>query len=143
MSGPATDQLARHPALHTVPPNSGEPPALLATRCTACGRTLFPPREYGCEACGAGPDQLERVELAGRGEIEAVAVVHRGFSPDPPTPYAVAQIRLEEGFVIEALLADCDAAELRPGQPVRTTLVATATDDAGRPLVECRFTPAE
>jgi hypothetical protein len=31
---------------------------------------------------------------------------------------------------------------LRPGQPVRTTLVATATDDAGRALVECRFTPA-
>jgi uncharacterized protein len=143
MSHPAPGHLARHPSLHTLPANPGEPPALLATRCAACGRTLFPPREYGCEACGAGPDQLERVELAGRGEIEAVAVVHRGFSPDPPAPYSVAQIRLEEGFVIEALLADCDPAQLRTGQPVRTTLVATATDDAGRALVECRFTPAE
>lgn len=79
-------------------------PLLAGHRCRLCGRVGFPPDPYGCEGCGALVPDLEPIDLAAVGRIQAVAEVHRHHHPEPPTPFTVATIVLDDGPALKAVL---------------------------------------
>ncbi|GAA2403810.1 hypothetical protein GCM10010191_09300 [Actinomadura vinacea] len=81
----------------------GEPTALIASRCPACGRTAFP-RAVCCPACGAAP---ETVELRGPAVLDVRTAV---LSPPPGAlvlaPYDVGVARFPDaGLCVIGLLA--------------------------------------
>ena len=78
-------------------------PILKGVRCAACGEVAFPPQHYGCERCGA--TDLADVELPPQGVVLGSAEVHIHAQPYPPVPFTVAEVRLDAGPVVRALLA--------------------------------------
>lgn len=97
----------------------------------------FPPDPYACEQCGADVSELDEVELAATGEILAVATVHRHHRPEPPTPFTVATIVLDDGVSLKGVLTDGTGAEV--GARVRGITVPAGEDDDGVGLVDLRF----
>jgi uncharacterized protein len=83
---------------------NGEP-CLRAVRCAACGSLAFPPQHYGCERCGA--TELADVSLESRGTVIASSMVHVHAQPAPATPFAMAEVRLDDGPVVRARLSTC------------------------------------
>ncbi|MFI6025929.1 Zn-ribbon domain-containing OB-fold protein [Amycolatopsis magusensis] len=88
-------RAAAHPGLYDP---EAEHPTLTGTRCARCERVYFPPLAIGCEACGALEEQLRPCPVAARGRIHAFARVHR------ETPFTIAEIQLDDGPLIRALL---------------------------------------
>lgn len=94
---------------------------LYAMRCTSCD-TLHPWWEqYSCEKCKA--TTLERVPLAGRGELTNYTVVYyppRDFLGQEP--YVVGHITMDEGVLLPAPVVDVPPDEVQVGARVRATL---------------------
>lgn len=127
------ERLSAEPTLHDA---YGDPPSLHGRRCTQCGRAFFPPQDYGCEACGAGPENLTAEELPGTGTLVASAAVPR----DHARSFRVGTIVLDAGPAIRALL---DAPPgIVPGARVCSSLVPSGMRD-GREVVELHFVPSE
>ena len=90
---------------------------LEGSRCRACAGRFFPPRGV-CPACRTG-GTLEPHPFSGRGTLWSftrVTQAPRGFAT--LAPYAVALVRLEEGPLVAAPLADTDGVDLSIGMPV-------------------------
>jgi uncharacterized OB-fold protein len=132
---------AIQPELYSVEP--ADAPRLKGGRCRACGYVFFPPQSYGCESCGAPPDQLEPVELAGRGTLHSFATVHLHQGKGIEAPFTVGVIVLDDGPALRAILTDRTDAALAIGNRMRAKLVAQGRDDSGAELVELRFERAE
>ena len=89
---------------------------LVGSRCTSCETILFPER-IRCSQCGS--TELEDHRLSGRGTIFTVTTVFeapRGF--ESQVPYFAALIKLEEGPMICAMLADMDPRDVSVGKKV-------------------------
>lgn len=89
---------------------------LEGTACRACGAIAFPPRP-ACAACRSA--DIAPHLLSGRGRLYSftrVAQPPRGFAS--LAPYAVGMVRLEEGPLVTAQLADCEGEELAIGMPM-------------------------
>jgi uncharacterized OB-fold protein len=114
----------------------GSPAVLIGRMCGRCGRVHFPPQDYGCEGCGAHCDDFPEVELAGSGRIKGVAALTRHDLPNVPNPAWIAEIELDAGPALEALLDAADGASLRAGDRVTAVLVAAGDE------VDLRFRPA-
>ncbi len=110
---------------------------IVGHRCRSCGRVAFPPDPYACEQCGADGSELDEVELAASGEIRAVATVHRHHRPEPPTPFTVATIVLDDGVSLKGVLTDGPGAEV--GARVRGVTVPAGEDEDGTAIVDLRF----
>ena len=117
------------------PGEAGAPAVLIGRKCGACGRVHFPPQDYGCEACGAHCDDFPEVELNGTGRIKGVAALTRHDLPNVPNPAYIAEIELDAGPALEALLDAADGANLRAGD--RVTAVLVVADGK----VDLRFKP--
>jgi hypothetical protein len=90
--------------------------ALVGEVCEACGSRLFPPRDV-CPACAA-PAKTPYT-FSGRGEVYSYATVYHapaGF--EEFAPYVVALVRLAEGPLIAAQLADVEPGAVAVGMPV-------------------------
>lgn len=133
-----TNRRAKHPTLYTAPAGPDAEPVLLGRRC-ACGYTFFPPQDYGCEKCGAGPEDLSAVELPGQGKLLSFTTVRHHWGNDPELPFSAGSILLDDGPVILGLLTSKEGADLAIGQRVHATLIETAKDKADNVTVECRF----
>ena len=113
-------------------------PVLSGTECAQCGHVYFPPLAIGCEVCGAAEGRLRPTRLAASGTIHSLARVHRHYGR-PPAPFTVAEIRLDSGPLIRALLTPgSDAARI--GDTVRAVWAAAGTDEDGTEIVEPAFT---
>jgi uncharacterized protein len=131
-------RIAAHPELYSP---DAAPPKLNGGRCRHCSYIFFPPHRYGCEACGAPPDDLEPFALAGSGVLRSSAVVHQGIGTD--NRFTVGAIVLDDGPAIRAVLA-CRADEaLRAGDRMRAVLVPQRRDERGNEIVELRFEKAQ
>jgi scaffold protein (connect acetoacetyl-CoA thiolase and HMG-CoA synthase) len=89
---------------------------LEGSACQACQGRFFPPRPV-CPACKAR--DLKPYAFSGRGILYSftrVAQPPRGFAS--VAPYGVGMVRLEEGPLVTAQLADTDGVELAIGMPV-------------------------
>ncbi|MCP5028083.1 MAG: hypothetical protein GY929_17545 [Actinomycetia bacterium] len=115
----------------------GDRPTIVGHRCRACGRVAFPPDPYACERCGAVVDHLDEVELIAEGSIHAVATVHRHHKPEPPTPFTVATIVLDDQVTVKGMLVDSAGADV--GARVRGVTVPAGEDEDGTLLVDLRF----
>jgi uncharacterized OB-fold protein len=70
--------------------------ALMLQRCMDCGRHRFPAARY-CAQCRG--ERSEWVAASGRGVVESHCSFHKAYWPAfaSEVPYAVVQVRLEEG----------------------------------------------
>lgn len=99
---------------------------LEGSRCRACSALQFPPRRV-CPGCRSG--DLETHRFSGRGTVWSatrIAQAPRGHAP--LAPYDVALVRLEEGPLVTAQIADGGTAPLAAGTPV--TMVTRKVRDA-------------
>ena len=90
--------------------------ALVGEVCERCGDKIFPPRDIcpECEAPAKTP-----YTFSGLGEVYSYSTVHD--APDgyqDNIPYTVALVKLEEGPLVTAQLADVEPQEVSIGMPV-------------------------
>lgn len=117
----------------------GEPPVLLASRCTVCGNVLFP-RVDGCTYCSA--DDPEPVELTGPGTLwswTAVTASPPGYQGE--VPFGVGVVELPEGVRVITRLTESDPATLTAGQSMALRIVSLHTDADGNDVVTYAFAP--
>lgn len=94
-------------------------PALIGTRCGACGTYFFPKETFFCRNPHCGGGELEELPLSRRGTLWSFTVNH--YDAPPPAvakpPYGVAAVELPaERMVILGLIADgVDASTLEVG----------------------------
>ncbi len=133
-------RIAAHPKLYSA--DGQTPPPLKGGRCRACGYVFFPPHSYGCEVCGAPPDQVEPAALAGKGVLYSFATVHFHQGRGIEAPFTVGTIVLDDGPVVRSLLTCRTDEGLKVGDRVRSALVPQGTDGSGNEIVELRFEKA-
>jgi hypothetical protein len=109
-------------------------------RCAVCGRVSYPALAIGCDRCGAGEDRLEPVDLAATGVVHSFATVHlhRG---EPAAPFSVAEVRLDGGPLIRAMVSATTPA-LRIGARVSATWAVARMDEDGKDVFEPVFAEA-
>jgi uncharacterized OB-fold protein len=120
--------------------SDGEPPVLLASRCTVCGNVLFP-RVDGCTYCAA--DDPDPVELTGPGTLwswTAVTAAPPGYQGK--VPFGVGVVELSEGVRIIGRLTESDPSALAADQPMELRVVTLHTDEDGNDVVTYAFAPA-
>lgn len=89
---------------------------LEGTRCRGCDARHFPPRRV-CPGCRS--TDLEGHRFSGRGTVwSATRVTQAPRAHANLAPYAVAMVRLLEGPLVTAQLADCGEEPLPAGTPV-------------------------
>ena len=90
---------------------------LLYQHCRDCGEVIFFPK-YLCPGCMG--HNLEWLEAKGKGKIDTFTVTYEGAPPAfmGVTPYAVAIIRMDEGYRMMSNIVDCDFDELECEMPV-------------------------
>lgn len=119
---------------------NGDAPTLLGSRCAECGRVSFPALTIGCDVCGAAEEPLKGVELVAAGLLHSIVTVHR-HQGEPRAPFSVAEIRLDDGPLIRAMVAP-DASGLRIGDRVSGTWRLIRLDSEGDEVVEPVFVRA-
>ena len=113
---------------------------LMGEECPSCTTKIFPPRDI-CLECGAPAKEL--FELTGVGEIYSYSTVYdapAGF--EFQAPYLIAMVKLEEGPLVTAQLADIDADEVEIGQKVEMVTRKLRSDgDEGVIVYGYKFRP--
>jgi len=135
------DRKAVHSELYS--PDSTDNPSLNGGKCRACGYVFFPPQRYGCESCGAPPEKLDAVQLAGRGRLHSYATVHLHQGKDIEAPFTIGLIVLDDGLAIRSVLINRTDAGLAIGDRMSSVLVAAGTDQEGYEMVDLRFARTE
>ena len=136
------EQTLAQPTLYT----SDDAPKLRGGRCRKCDYVFFPPQNYGCEFCGAMPDELEPIALAGAGKLHSFATVHlhqdrsgKGLQ----APFTVGLIVLDDGPAVRSILMERTNEGLRIGDRMNSVLAPAGTNDEGKQIVELRFAKSE
>jgi len=117
----------------------GDTPALLGSRCAACGSVLFP-RADACTYCAT--DSPAPVELSSRGTLWAWTAV---TAPPPgyegEVPYGMGVVELPEGVRVITRLTVGDPAALSAGQAMELRIVPLHADADGNDVVTYAFAP--
>ena len=90
---------------------TGSEPALLGSRCTACGTVFFPRTAGFCRNPGCAGEEFEETELSRRGTVWSYTDAQYQppapyRSPDPFVPFALAAVELPEGLVVVGQVAE-------------------------------------
>jgi hypothetical protein len=103
--------------------------------CARCAVLQFPP-EDACRACGSF--ELGTREVAGRGRVESVAVVHHAVHPllRSRVPYAVALVGLDDAPHVRLLgnVLNRTPGEVAIGDRVRVVFEELADPESGETL---------
>jgi uncharacterized protein len=91
---------------------------LTASRCPQCGLLAVPPEPFGCERCGTPAVHLAPAAVSSAGDVVGHAVVHEHARPEPPTPFVVVEVRLDDGPVVRSLLRDAGPGDVELGDRV-------------------------
>lgn len=117
---------------------TGSDPALIGTRCTACGTVFFPRAVGFCRNPGCGGEGFEDTELSRRGTVWSYTDAQ--YQPPPPyvprsdsyEPFALAAVELPEGLVVVGQVADgYGVTDLRVGGEVELVVETLYTDETG------------
>lgn len=126
--------------LFSYPLVEGQEPALLANRCTNCGKTFFPKRNL-CPHCFEEED-LEDITLDNRGIIYACTVVHIPSPVGIKAPYAYGYVEIPKNNVrIFALFTSSDPNSFSAGQEVELVVEPIREDDKGQKVIGYKFKP--
>ena len=136
-----SEAVAAYPDLYDKSPSGA--PTLRGGHCRACGYVFFPPQSYGCESCGAAPEQLEAIALEGNGALSSFATVHLHQGKGIETPFTVGVIVLDQGPTVRGTLVQPTDSGLRIGDRMRAILAPAGKDDDGKDQVELRFDKME
>ena len=126
---------------------TGPEPALLGTRCTACGTVFFPPADGFCRNPACAGTEFETAPLSRTGTVWSYTDAQ--YQPPPPyiprtdpyEPFAIAAVELPEGLVVLGQVAEgYDVADLRVGAEAEVVVETLYTDETGDRLV-WRFKP--
>ena len=128
---------------------AGDEPALLGTRCQACGTVFFPREEAFCRNPGCAGDAFEEVPLSRRGRVWSYTDAR--YQPPPPyvprtepyEPFALAAVELAaEGLVVLGQVADgYGVGDLAVGAEVELVVEPLYTDDDGVERTTWRWKP--
>lgn len=126
----------------------GARPALMGSRCRACGEVYFP-ASHSCTRCCA--TDMEAHVLGSEGVLWSWTI--QGFQPKAPynggeaeadfRPYGVGYVEMPSGVKVESRLTVADPALLRIGMPMRLTLQAYRQVPGEAPVHTYAFEPAE
>jgi len=126
---------------------TGDAPALLGTRCTACGTYFFPREASFCRNPDCRGRDFEEVELSRRGRVWSFTDNRYQppapyMSADPFVPYAIAAVELEAErlVVLGQLESGVEIAGLRAGQEVEL-VVGTLYEDADHEYLVWKWRP--
>jgi len=111
---------------------------LSTTRCTACGRTAWPPRGF-CGECAS--DRFEWVDLPADGTIHAFTVQDAGLPSGFEGPRVFAIVKVD-GHRVFTIVRDADPAAITLGQRVRLAPLRVADDPNGHARYLPAFRPA-
>ncbi|MFN2644108.1 MAG: Zn-ribbon domain-containing OB-fold protein [Burkholderiales bacterium] len=95
-------------------------PSLKLQRCLDCGRYRYPAARY-CPRCRG--ERSEWVPASGGGVVESHCVFHKAYWPEfqRKIPYAVVQVKLDEGVLLFSNLVGVPREQIRSGMRVRAT----------------------
>ncbi len=129
-----------------------ESPALLGTRCGACGSYSFPGEQFFCKNPDCSGSDFERVELSRRGRVWSYTDAR--YQPPPPyvaadpyQPFALAAVELatEQMVVMGQVVPGVAVGDLAVGDEVELVLDTLYEDNEHeylvwkwRPVVERR-----
>jgi uncharacterized protein len=118
----------------------GDPPALLGSRCAACGAHHFPLHDT-CPYCAAdGPLPTQLSSAGSLWAWTAVTTAPPGYQG--PVPYGVGVVQLPEGIRVITHLTVSDPAALALGQAMELRVVPLHADAEGNEVVTYSFAPA-
>lgn len=117
--------VAAHPGLYDP---ATEAPSLVGSRCTTCGRVVFPAVAIGCDVCGAGEVSLETLELEADDTLHSSATVDRHHG-DLDGPFTIGEVRLEAGSLVWVMKASGEP-DVVIGQKVRAVWRVAQVDDS-------------
>lgn len=114
-----------------------EKPALLGTRCVACGSVFFPRETFLCRNPDCRGQELEEVELSRRGTVWSFTNTH--YQPPPPyipttdpfEPFTIAAVELEaeKMVVLGQVVPGVAMEDLKAGLEVELVLGTLYEDD--------------
>lgn len=133
-------RIAARATLVGVPETDAAAPTLRGSRCV-CGRVSFPPEPLGCSACGACGADIAAIPLAAAGTLRSFALAPRQQRPGGDGPLIVGAVLLDDGPLVEVVIAAADTSGLAIGGRVCGRLVPIGTDADGQTLVDCQFEP--
>lgn len=115
-------------------------PALLANRCTNCGKIFFPKRPL-CPYC-FDKGEMEEIRLDRRGIIYACTVIHRNSPSGIKAPYAYGYVEIPANKVrVFGLFTGSDPSSFTPGQGVELVVEPIEIDIEGRQIIGYKFKP--
>ena len=117
-------------------------PALLGTRCTACGSYFFPAVADWCRNPACSSSEFEELPLSTRGRVWSFTDAQYAppepyVAADPYVPFALVAVELaDEGLVVLGqAAAGVGVADLAVGQEVELVVETLFIDDEGDKLV--------
>jgi uncharacterized OB-fold protein len=119
----------------------GDPPALLGSRCTACGAHHFP-RHDTCPYCSV--EDPVAVDLSPTGTLwswTAVTSAPPGYLGE--IPYGVGVVELPEGIRVITRLTEADPGSLALGDPMELRVVPLHVDAESTNVITFAFAPRE
>jgi uncharacterized protein len=117
---------------------TGAEPALVGTRCLACGTTYFPREETFCRNPACDGEEFEEYAFSRTGKVWSYTDAQ--YQPPPPyipdadpyVPFALAAVELDEGIVVLGQLADGFGVEdVRVGSTVELVVETLYVDETG------------
>jgi hypothetical protein len=125
-------------------------PALLGTRCKACGTVFFPREATFCRSPLCQGSDFEEVELSRRGRLWSYT--NNAYQPpapyvsptDPYEPFAIAAVELEREkmVVLGQVVPGVSVADLEVGMPMELVL-DTLNEDESNEYVVYKWRPVE
>ncbi len=112
-----TDSFRRHSGFAAAFSTAAANGELIYARCARCARTLG----YRARVCTCGHRGVVWDRASGGARLLSYAVYHQAYGDDRPLPHTVAQVELDEGPRLVALL-NADAGALQPGAALRLQL---------------------
>jgi hypothetical protein len=123
-------------------------PALIGSRCGACGSYFFPPERTLCRNPACVSTDLTEVELSRRGKVWSFSINHYAapapyVGKDPFEPYTVVAVELvtEQMVVLGQLAEGVDPSALSVGDEVEIVIEPLFTDDEGQTHIVWKWTP--
>jgi uncharacterized OB-fold protein len=125
--------------LYVFPPEVKEP-ALLGSKCRACGLVMWP-KQAVCAKCLS--HDTEEVPLSRTGTVWSSTVVRQAPGEyRGPVPYAIGLVELPEGAGVRTVFTGCSADEpLAIGTEVELVFEEVGQGSEGESLIGHKFAP--
>lgn len=135
-----SEWIVIQPGLFHYPVPEGQRPALLASRCTTCGKYFFPKRSL-CPNCFE-KGKMEDSFLDRLGIVYASTVVQVPSPVGIKPPYAYGYVDVTTNRIrVFALFTGADPSSFRPGQKVELVLEPLYVNSRGQQVIGYKFKP--